>query len=429
MTARGSWDRSSVRFCSFDFQMDEQPRVSLQRTIARSADWSAHLGWGFGLRRPPWVVCPDGRRAKPSGKCISLSLRRKPRSHGFSLPVEGQNAKDLGNFGAWMPPRDAQDSGPLADAFNMLRRISEPLPLTEASLLVLRPAMNAPVLNVEFLPVGPARAAVIVFAEEYGGFGLALGIRSNESGQVAVFRNREPMDDSVPIGDVLEPALAHAERMGFLFDEDMVAATPGEQGRAQAKALWGRLTGEIELPPPPKAVTPRPGATDPVLELDEPVDAAESPAPVLVLDDEISPPPAELSLDQEVAPEPPAVEAKSKAKAKKPAARKPELTPPTAPPVRGSEVAKPKKVARAAKPAAPAAEPAPPPKPRALPPSAAQAATLSKFRQAEPDPAASASGAADAGNALGRIPLVRVRRGGNDAPKRVPYLARLLSSF
>ena len=76
----------------------------------------------------------------------------------------------------------------------MFRRSSEPLALSEASLLALRPALNAPVLNTDFLPVGPARAAIVVFAEEYGGIGLAIGVRSNEGGQIAVFRNQTSID-------------------------------------------------------------------------------------------------------------------------------------------------------------------------------------------------------------------------------------------
>ena len=166
----------------------------------------------------------------------------------------------------------------------MLRRISEPLAFSEASLLVLRPALNAPVLNVEFLPVGPARAAVVAFAEEYGGMGLALGIRSVESGQVVLFRNREPIDETASLQEELDPVLATAERMGFLFDEDMLIATPGGDGRAQALALWGRLMGEVETPvakaapalpaatEPVRAVAaaPKPEEAEPVLELDEP---------------------------------------------------------------------------------------------------------------------------------------------------------------
>ena len=81
----------------------------------------------------------------------------------------------------------------------MFRRSSDPLALSEASLLALRPAMNAPVLNVKFLPVGPAKAAIVAFAEEYGGMGLAIGVRSNEGGQIVVFKNQEPIDASVEV--------------------------------------------------------------------------------------------------------------------------------------------------------------------------------------------------------------------------------------
>ncbi len=130
----------------------------------------------------------------------------------------------------------------------MFRHSSEPLALSEASLLVLRPALNAPVLNTEFLPVGPARAAIVVFAEEYGGIGLAIGVRSNEGGQIAVFRNQEPIDASTKLCDAIEPALASAERMGFLFDEDIVENSPGGQGRVEAMSLWAGLMGELETP-------------------------------------------------------------------------------------------------------------------------------------------------------------------------------------
>jgi hypothetical protein len=60
---------------------------------------------------------------------------------------------------------------------------------------------------------------------------------------------------------------------------------------------------------------------------------------------------------------------------------------------------------------------------------------LSKFRhldQASGAPAGNATGtkggAAENGSELGRIPLVRVRRG-REGSRRVPYLGRLLSSF
>ena len=148
----------------------------------------------------------------------ALRAAKAPRGP-FGRPAPGpESAARAAASGAGLPSHDAQDSPLLADAGAMLRRIAEPLALSEASLLALRPGLNAPVLNVEFLPVGPARAAIVVFAEGYGGIGLALGIRSSEGGQIAVFRNQESLDESVPIGEVIEPALAAAERMGFLFE-------------------------------------------------------------------------------------------------------------------------------------------------------------------------------------------------------------------
>jgi hypothetical protein len=298
----------------------------------------------------------------------------------------------------------------------MLRRISEPLALSEASLLALRPALNAPVLNVDYLPIGPARAAIVIFAEEYGGVGMAFGIRSTEGGQVAVFRNREPIDESAPLQDILEPALASAERMGFLFDEDMVEGTPGGQGRSEATALWGRLMGDVAMPPPPKAAPALPAATEPILDLTETMVAADAEVPELVLEqvalaerleldaESMAVPALEVDSDFHSAPlldefsEQEAVETAPELECSTTAATTSRVGPLEAP-----------------------------------------APMLSKFRQtanletpavaaestAPPDDVAALT---DANSHLGRVPLVRVRTGG-DKIKRIPYLARLLSSF
>ncbi len=269
----------------------------------------------------------------------------------------------------------------------MFRRLSEPLPLSEASLLALRPALNAPVLNMGFLPVGPARAAIVVFAEEWGGIGVAIGMRANEGGQVAVFRNQESIESDVTVSAAVEPALSEAERMGFLFDEDMVESAPEGQGRTQALALWGRLMGEIEMPPGPRAICSEPVANEPILDSvahTAPVEAL----PELVLDDvaDIEIPEIPLELETEIV---------------VPSPKESPVLPKQAPP-----------------------RPVAPPRP-----------ILSRFRQTE---AASSSpvgggqdtisGATVGGSTLGRIPLVRVRRG-RDGVSRVSYLARLLSSF
>jgi hypothetical protein len=306
-----------------------------------------------------------------------------------------------------LPSREAQDFAAPTDLRPMFRRSSEPLALSEASLLALRPALNAPVLNTDFLPVGPARAAIVVFAEEYGGIGLAIGVQSNESGQIAVFRNQEPIDAETTIGDALEPALSNAEQMGFLFDEDMVEGAPGGQGRSDAMALWGRLMGELDTPGAllgtdalSESMTDRladssahlasPAAAMPELLLDE-VAASEMP--------EIHP---EISLELEheamieVKPEP-AIEVEASIESAAPGV--------------------------------------------AVLPASAPAQPLTKFRaSASPEaPEATMSTASgdhvnpdlgrrssDGRSELGRIPLVRVSREGR---KRVPFIARLLSSF
>lgn len=262
----------------------------------------------------------------------------------------------------------------------MFRRSSEPLGLSEASLLALRPALNTPVLNTDFLPVGPARAAIVVFAEEYGGIGLAIGVRSNEGGQIVVFRNQTPIDANTKFTDALEPALASAERMGFLFDEDIVESLPDGLGRAQAMALWGDLMGELET----STLSETAGTT-----LDDPADSAASlsgvdvTVPELLLDDVAPEELSEISLDFEdelqsidlvVPPEPP-----------------------------GQQLSRFRNATSAS--AGNAAVPV-------------EVADQSSPKMADPEP--------EGGSELGRIPLVRVRREGT---KRVPFLARLLASF
>jgi hypothetical protein len=249
----------------------------------------------------------------------------------------------------------------------MFRRSSDPLALSEASLLALRPALNAPVLNDDFLPVGPARAAIVVFAEEYGGIGLAIGVRSNESGQIVVFRNRAPLAAETKIVDALEPALATAERMGFLFDEDMLESAPGGQGRSQAMVLWGRLMGELETPSSPKVISSDTATGEPSIDFsEEPGSSLAADGDELLLDDieivdvQLDVPEDLLDFEDEL------------------------------------EV---------------------PPR------------QLSKFRKpatAETDAVKDPDEETVDGSTLGRIPLVRVRREGS---KRVPFLVRLLSSF
>lgn len=363
----------------------------------------------------------------------------------------------------------------------MFRRLAEPLPLSEASLLLLRPALNAPVLNVGYLPVGPARAAVVAFGEEYGGIGIALGVRSNESGQIAVLRNQESIDFDVPLAEALEPLLAAAERMGFLFDEDIFQMAPGAKGRSQAMAHWAELMGAMEglLPArSPEADATRSSDEDDrsagplspslaVAEMQYPELMLDDVAPFVLGEDDLSfAPGSDDTLDETLEtdleddfddvlddeleddgdnrdqgdsvlgesdltePTTPILAAKAPGKPQ-PVPIPPEavVAPVAAPRVRSplpppAEVEGPLQVRSAVRDPAPAPE-VPPALPRVM---------LSKFRNVEGHSnggrgnGAKSEVGADRSAELARIPIVRVRRE-REAGKRVPFLARLLSSF
>jgi len=358
----------------------------------------------------------------------------------------------------------------------MFRRLTEPLPLSEASLLLLRPAMNAPVLNVGYLPIGPARAAVVAFAEEYGGIGIALGLRAADSGQIAVLRNPESIDFDVPLAEALEPLLAEAERMGFLFDEDMLEGSPGGRGRAQAMVHWAGLMGGMEslLPAAGEAAPDREtfddgeaqaGPLSPSLAVEEmqyPELMLDDVAPLVLaedevafaaerdgrLDDELGDGPeedleADLDddledvLDRSLADEAERLDAVGDAAGAdlefdEDTLGESDLTEPTAPLAAGRPEAVPRRAPPAViTPARPPAKPilAPPAAPPARP-----VVVLSKFRHVDAALPAVRSKAvnpevgADRSSELARIPIVRVRREREPA-KRVPFLARLLSSF
>lgn len=312
----------------------------------------------------------------------------------------------------------------------MFRRLSDPLPLSEASLLALRPSLNAPVLNVEFLPVGPARAAIVVFAEEWGGIGVSIGIRSNEGGQVAVFQNQESIEPEVTIPAALEPALAEAERMGFLFDEDMVANAPAGRGQSQAMLLWGQLMGEIDMSATP-AATPIAAPGEPDFEENtRGLPARSTPpgnipeaavVPEFVLDEvaQVADPEISLELETEV----PTLDLEERLVA--PAAQsgagssEPDPAEQTEPLVLSDPILE----QAGALPAQAQAQPVAPPRPQ-----------LSRFRSIDKASGvvrrsdAEDSETRESGSELGRIPLVRVLRG-RDGTTRISYLARLLSSF
>jgi len=156
----------------------------------------------------------------------------------------------------------------------------DPLPLSEACLHGLCASLNAPVVRTDELPPGPARAAIVTFAEEYGDLAVAVGIRALESGSVVVYRCREQLFDAEEVARAVESALGFAEGLGFLFDEDMIDSATGA-GRSEALEHWLRLTGGGEIFRPGSVAEP---PVPPVAEITLPGEGLDEPMEDLLAD-------------------------------------------------------------------------------------------------------------------------------------------------
>jgi len=126
----------------------------------------------------------------------------------------------------------------------MFLRRSEPVLLTEEGLEGLCASLNRPVVDVEGLPVGPARSAIALVGRPDGSRGLLVALRSEDSGTVATYEFEGEL--SADPQRALDAGLSFAEGMGFLFDEDMLASGAPAR-RREALEHWCRLTGD-ELP-------------------------------------------------------------------------------------------------------------------------------------------------------------------------------------
>jgi hypothetical protein len=146
----------------------------------------------------------------------------------------------------------------------MFLHCKDPLQLSEACLHGLLPSLNAPVAQVEELPNGPVRAAIVIYAKGYGELGLAIGMRALESGDTALYETREPIENESAIPDAVERALSFAEGLGFLFDDDMIDRATGT-GRPDALEHWNRMMGDEEVYAPGAPAEPPPPSSNPGL--------------------------------------------------------------------------------------------------------------------------------------------------------------------
>lgn len=166
----------------------------------------------------------------------------------------------------------------------MFFRRTEPLLLSEAGIHGLCASLNAPVVSIRELPVGPARAAILLHAENYGELLLTVAVRSLDTGQVAVFSYNEPVAERGGAVDTMDPALSFAEEMGFLFGDDTVGQA-GANGRQIALREWQQLLGSGAATSTAGSLPPVRGASPAVGEPGDPSQAGGPRAGELLLED------------------------------------------------------------------------------------------------------------------------------------------------
>lgn len=110
-----------------------------------------------------------------------------------------------------------------------------------ASLRNLHFSMNAPVVAIDELPVGPARAAIALLAGDDVAR-VALAVRSLRAEQTVFFVSGDALDPRREPSEALEAGFSFAERMGFLFDEDEVESG-GEADTESARERWHAFHG------------------------------------------------------------------------------------------------------------------------------------------------------------------------------------------
>jgi hypothetical protein len=139
---------------------------------------------------------------------------------------------------------------------------STPLSLTRDHIRGLRLSLNTPVVATEELPIGPARAAILVHDDADGGPQVTIGIRALRAGRTALYAFEGDLREASSFAVAVDAALSFAESMGFLFDEDELGGG-GAAARVRCLGLWRELLGEDGA----GAVAPEPAEPGPAEEL------------------------------------------------------------------------------------------------------------------------------------------------------------------
>ncbi len=126
-----------------------------------------------------------------------------------------------------------------------------PIGLSSDALRALHPSLNTPAVSIEDEPAAPARAALAVLQNDEGRVFVRVAIRRLEQSSATVFGPDEESAASETPALLIESALAFAESMGFLLDDDLLAEaeTRDAAARARALALWSELLGSAFVEP------------------------------------------------------------------------------------------------------------------------------------------------------------------------------------
>lgn len=115
--------------------------------------------------------------------------------------------------------------------------------LSKDGVYALCMSLNSPVVHSDRLPLGPTRAAIACHAGSAGP-ALTVILRSQDGEQTLVFGWEGSLGGTGKPAANLALAMSFAESLGFLFDEDLVAA--GDP--AEAVARWQQFSTLGDLP-------------------------------------------------------------------------------------------------------------------------------------------------------------------------------------
>lgn len=136
-----------------------------------------------------------------------------------------------------------KDTAILADGVSMFMPCTDDFLVAESSILAFCATINTPVINVEALDVGPARAGILLSAGDYGDFVLVVRVALISNGQGVTFKLQGDPREFGEAAAAVDAALSFSEGMGFLFEEILVAGGP-QAGRQRALKIWESLVSE-----------------------------------------------------------------------------------------------------------------------------------------------------------------------------------------